>query len=204
MCRAQMPGRRLRDETQHLGGVLAVAWRCPAAAQEQATVVKRDGSRVSGRFEAWNRNTNTLYIRVSLGDQQIIPLGEAAVIDVEGNGTRTCRRPRLGPASGGDHVLMLRTGDVIRGRLTNIEGGEGSGEENQPRMRHLQAERRRRAAGAAFKDVRRIYLGNFPAALSESPAAAPSRLRSSPSRRRARPAPGSANARPTFAGWPPT
>ena len=67
-------------------GVLAVALAGPAWAQEQATVVKRDGSRVSGRFEAWNRNTNTLYLRVSLGDQQHHPAGRAAVIDAEGNG----------------------------------------------------------------------------------------------------------------------
>ena len=50
---------------------------------------------------------------------------------------------------------------MIRGRLTNIEGGDGSGEENQPRMVTFKpndaAERQ-----VPFKDVRRIYLGNFP------------------------------------------
>ena len=140
-------------------GALAVALAGPAWAQEQATVVKRDGTRVSGRFEAWNRNTNTLYIRVSLADQQVIPLGNAAVIDVEGNGT-SLPPTETGPASGPDQILVLKTGAVIRGRLTNIEGGEGSGEENQPRMVTFKpndaAERQ-----VPFKDVRRIYLGNF-------------------------------------------
>ena len=113
-------------------------------------MLKRDGTSVSGRFEAWNRNTNTLYIRVSLGDQRIIPLGDAAVVDVEGNG-ENLPETELGPARGGDHVLVLRTGDVVRGRLGNIEGGEGSGQDDEPRMRHLQARRRRRAPGCAFR-----------------------------------------------------
>ena len=173
--RPDVPGCRARKEnsvTRHSiwAGVLAVALAGPAWAQEQATVVKRDGSRVSGRFEAWNRNTNTLYIRVSAGDQQVIPLGNAAVIDAEGNGT-SLPPTETGPASGPDHVLILKTGDVIRGRLTNIEGGEGSGEENQPRMVTFKpndaGERQ-----VPFKDVRRIYLGSFPSSLSESPAAA--------------------------------
>jgi hypothetical protein len=148
--------------------LVALAASVPVAAQEQATVVKRDGTRVSGRFEAWNRNTNTLYIRVSLGDQRIIPFGDAAVVDVEGNG-QNLPETELGPARGGDHVLVLRTGDVIRGRLGNIEGGEGSGQDNEPRMLTFKpndaGERRVR-----FSEVRRLYLGNFPAALTTTPA----------------------------------
>ena len=144
--------------------LVVLAASVPAAGQEQATVLKRDGTRVSGRFEAWNRNTNTLYIRVSLGDQQIIPFGQAAVVDVEGNG-QNLPETELGPARGGDHVLVLRTGDVIRGRLSNIEGGEGSGQDNEPRTLTFKpndaAERRVR-----FSEVRRLYLGNFPAALT--------------------------------------
>ena len=142
--------------------VLALALAGSASAQEPATVLKRDGTRVSGRFEAWNRNTNTFYIRVSLADQRIIPFGDVAVVDVEGNG-QNLPETELGPARGGDHVLVLRTGDVIRGRLGNIEGGEGSGNEGEPRMLTFKpndaGERRVR-----FSEVRRLYLGNFPAA----------------------------------------
>jgi len=131
-----------------------------AGAQEQATVLKRDGTRVSGRFEAWNRNTNTLYIRVSLGDQRIIPLGDALVIDAEGDG-QNLPETELGPARGGDHVLVTRAGEIIRGRMTNIEGGEGSGQDGEPRIVTFQAsgggERRVR-----FTDLRRLYLGNVP------------------------------------------
>lgn len=139
------------------------AW---AQEREQATVVKRDGSKVSGQFEAWNRNTNTLYIRVALGDQRIIPLGEAAVVDAEGNGDNL-PETELGPARGGDHVLVTRAGEVIRGRLVNIEGGEGSGSEG-PRIVSFKpndaGERRVR-----FSEVRRLYLGNYPAAASAEP-----------------------------------
>jgi hypothetical protein len=148
--------------------VLTVILAGSAWAQEQATVVKRDGSKVSGRFEAWNRNTNTLYIRVSQGDQQIIPLGQAVVVDAEGNGDNL-PETELGPARGGDHVLVTKAGEVIRGRLTNIEGGEGSGQEGQPRMVTFKpndaGERRVR-----FSEVRRLYLGNYPASATSSQA----------------------------------
>lgn len=138
---------------------IALAMTGAAGAQEQATVLKRDGTRVSGRFEAWNRNTNTLYIRVTQGDQRIIPLGDAAVIDAEGNG-QNLPETELGPARGGDHVLVTRNGEVLQGRLTNIEGGEGSGKESDPRIVTFQVsgggERRVR-----FSELRRLYLGNF-------------------------------------------
>lgn len=154
---------------QHIGFVLvALLFAAPLAAQERATVVKRDGSKVSGQFEAWNRNNNSLYIRVSLGDQRIIPLADAAVVDVEGNGDNL-PETELGPARGSDHVLVTRAGEVIRGRLVNIEGGEGSGVEG-PRIVSFKpteaAERRVR-----FAEVRRLYLGSYPAsATSNQPA----------------------------------
>jgi hypothetical protein len=151
-----------------MAAVLALALAGSASAQEQATVVKRDGSKVSGRFEAWNRNTNTLYVRVSLGDQRIIPLGEALVIDAEGNGDNL-PETELGAARSGDHVLVTKGGEVVRGRLMNIEGGEGSGSEDAPRMVTFKpndaGDRRVR-----FSEVRRLYLGNYPAS---STAAAP-------------------------------
>jgi hypothetical protein len=157
-----MEGDPVTKQQTAWAATIVLALSASLMAQESATIVKRDGSRVSGRFEAWNRNTNTLYVRVNLGDQRIIPFGEAAVIDAQGNG-ENLPETELGPARGGDHVLVLRTGDVIRGRLTNIEGGEGSGEEDTPRMVTFKpndaGERRVR-----FSEVRRIYLGNYPVA----------------------------------------
>jgi hypothetical protein len=143
----------------------------PAGAQEQATVLKRDGSRVSGRFEAWNRNNNSLYLRPSLGDQRSIPLGEAAMVEIAGEATNL-PSSEIEAARGGDHVLVMRSGEVVRGRLQNIEGGEGSGKDDEPRMLTFKpndgAERR-----ARFSDVRRVYFGNFPASLSSTTATAP-------------------------------
>lgn len=137
-----------------------------AAAQEQATVLKRDGSRATGRFEAWNRGNNMLYVRVSLNDQRIIPLGDAAMLEVDGD-ARTLPANELEAARSGDHVLVLRSGEILRGRLLNIEGGQGSGKEEEPRVLSFKpndaAERR-----ARFSDVRRLYFGNFPASLAPS------------------------------------
>lgn len=131
-----------------------------AAAQEQATVLKRDGTRVSGRFEAWNRNTNTFYLRPSLADQRIVPFGDVLVIEVDGNADNLPATEQEA-ARGGDHILVMKSGEVLRGRLGNIEGGEGSGKDNEPRLLTFNpaggAERR-----VPFRDVRRLYLGNFP------------------------------------------
>lgn len=141
-------------------GAMAV----PARAQEQATVLKRDGTRVTGRFEDWNRGNNMIYVRVSPGDQRIMPLGDAAMLEVEGD-ARTLPANELDAARSGDHVLVLRSGEVLRGRLLNIEGGQGSSKENEPRVLSFKpndaGERR-----ARFNEVRRLYLGNFPAALA--------------------------------------
>ncbi len=111
---------------------LALAVSGVAAAQEQATVLKRDGTRVSGRFEAWNRDTNTLFLRLSLADQRKLPVGEVAVFEVAGN-AENLPANEIEAARGSDHVLVLRNGEVLRGRLLNIEGGEGSGKEDEPR-----------------------------------------------------------------------
>lgn len=149
--------------------VLALAVAGVATAQEQATVLKRDGSRVSGRFEAWNRNTNALYLRLSLADQRIIPVSESAVLEVAGNADNLPAN-EVEAARGGDHVLVLRSGELLRGRLLNIEGGEGSGKEDEPRQVAFKpndaGERRMR-----FSEVRRLYFGNFPANLGGAAAA---------------------------------
>lgn len=150
--------------------MLGASFTSPSDAQETATVLKRDGTRVSGRFEAWNRNNNSLYIRVSLGDQRIIPLGEVAMFEVGGNADNL-PPGEMETARSGDHVLILRAGDVIRGRLVNIEGGEGSGVDGTRILSFKPndaAERR-----ARFSDVRRLYFGNFPESLMPKAPAAP-------------------------------
>lgn len=128
-----------------------------AGAQETVTIVGRDGSRTTGRFEAWNRETNTLYVRRSLADQQKIPLADAAVISV-GDAAEDLPKDELARAGDDRHLLVLRSGASHTGRLTNIEGGEGSGKEGDPRVLSFAP-----ASGndirVPFADVRRVYLG---------------------------------------------
>ena len=69
------------------------------------------------------RSTSAL----SLGDQRIIPVGEAAVLECRRQrrqpaGERARGRPRRRPRAGAAQLAKC-----IRGRLTNIEGGDGSG-----------------------------------------------------------------------------
>jgi hypothetical protein len=103
----------------------------PAVAQEQVTVVRKSGERVDGRFEAWNRERDAVYVRVSLGDQRIIPMADIARIEVGGGGATA---GTAGSTAAGPHVLVTRGGERFSGRLANIEGGEGSGQEGQPRI----------------------------------------------------------------------
>ncbi len=132
----------------------------PALAQEQVTLVKRDGSRVSGRFEDWHRPSNRLFVRVSQNDQQQVGLNDALVLEV-GGGADNLPEAETKAASGGDRVLVLRNGDVLVGQLLNIEGGEGSQVAEEPRVVSFKPnngnERRVR-----MNEVRRLYFGNYP------------------------------------------
>jgi hypothetical protein len=145
-----------------------VALACaPAAAQEQVTVVTRDNTRFTGRFEAWNRPNNRIYVRVSQNDQRIVPLTDVLMFEVGGD-AQNLPAAETEAARGTDHVLVLTSGEVLRGRLLNIEGGEGSDTPNEPRVVSFRptagAERR-----ARMNEVRRLYFGNFPAATVEEP-----------------------------------
>ncbi|MGE0813984.1 MAG: hypothetical protein AB7O28_10875 [Vicinamibacterales bacterium] len=147
-----------------LAGLCLAAVAPSAGAQETATVVKRDGTHVTGRFEAWNRQTNVLYLRLSLADQRRIPLGEAAVIEIGGN-ARALPASELALAAGDDHVLVPREGDPIVGRLLNIEGGEGSSQDDEPRVVSF------RTTGGVevrrpFGQIQRLYLGHVPSTLT--------------------------------------
>jgi hypothetical protein len=127
-------------------------------AQEQVTVVRRNGDRVSGRFEDWNRQTDVVYVRVSPSDQPQFPMRDVLVIDVGGNASNLPANETQA-AQGGDHVLVTRGGELLRGRLVNIEGGEGSAKPDEARSVIFQAGGERRFR---MSEVARIYLGNYP------------------------------------------
>jgi len=137
-------------------------------AQEQVTVVRRNGDRVSGRFEDWNRQTDVVYVRVTQNDQRQFPMREVLVIDVGGS-ANNLPASETQAAQGADHVLVTRGGELLRGRLVNIEGGEGSAQPDEPRSVTFQAGGERRFR---LPEVARLYLGNYPQATSGGGAAA--------------------------------
>ena len=165
----------MRIQTFAVAAFCAILMSFPAVAQEQVTVVKRDNSRFSGRFEAWSRQNNQIYVRVSQNDQRRAFLDDVLVFEV-GGPADNLPAAEIEAARGGEHVLVLTSGEIIRGRLLNIEGGEGSDTPNEPRVvsfRPSSGNERR----ARMSDVRRMYFGNYPqagAAASAPAAAAPS------------------------------
>jgi hypothetical protein len=150
---------------------LTALTHAPAVAQEQVTVVKRDGTRFSGRFEAWNRFNNNVYVRVTPGDQRIVPMSDVQVIDVGGSADNL-PAAETEVAQGSDHVMVLATGEIVRGRLINIEGGEGTDTPNEPRIVSFQPtsgnERR-----ARMSEIRRLYMGNYPRPAAPAPSPEP-------------------------------
>ncbi len=152
-----------------LAVVILVSQAAPFA-QEQVTVVRRNGERVTGRFEDWVRQTDTVYMRVTPNDQRRFPMADVLVIEVGGNAT-TLPANETQAAQGADHILITRRGAVMTGRLVNIEGGDGSAQPNEPRSVTFRAgggEQRLRLA-----EVARLYMGNYPRPTVATPAPAP-------------------------------
>lgn len=139
-------------------------------AQEQVTIVRRNGERVAGRFEDWVRATDTVYVRVSQDDQRRVPMRDVLVIEVGGNAT-SLPAAETQAAQGNNHVLVTRGSEVLTGRLVNIEGGAGSAQPNEPRSVTFQASSGERRY--PFSDVARIYLGTYPRATVATPAPPP-------------------------------
>lgn len=158
---APLPSRR---HARRLGAAVTLAVALAPAvtlAQDRVAVALRNsGEIVSGTFE--DLNNDTVYVRASLHDQRRLPLNSILVIDFAGNAQNLPEAER-NDARGGDHLLVLRGGGRSRGRLLNIEGGEGSSKPGEPRIISFRTadgeERRVRPA-----EVARLYLGNYPAA----------------------------------------
>ena len=124
----------------------------------------RSGERVAGRLE--DLNNGTLFVRVSANDQRRLPIGQVAVIDYVG-GAQGLPTTETGPASGNDHVMVMRSSQLVTGRLVDIEGGAGSDKPNDRRVyvfTTTSGEQRRIAA----EQVGRVYLGQFPGGQSAS------------------------------------
>lgn len=146
--------------------------RAYAQASDDVTVLLRSGERVSGRLE--DLNNGTLFVRVSTNDQRRFAIGQIALIDYVG-GAQGLPDTETGPASGADHVLVMRSSQIVRGQLVDIEGGAGSEKPDDRRVyvfRTTGGEERRVAA----EQIGRVYLGQFPGgqtASGSTPAAMP-------------------------------
>lgn len=134
--------------------VFAILFAAPAFAQERVTVVRTNGERVSGRFEDWDHSRNIVFVRVSLDNQRRIPFNDIARIEVEGGGQAAVG---TSGSNGGGDVLVTRSGEQLSGQLTDIQGGQGSANESQPRtvtFRTSGGERRFRMSDVAMLQLR--------------------------------------------------
>ena len=128
--------------------------------RHNATVLLRNGDRVTGQLEAVGNGT--VWVRVSLGDQRRIPQSEVALIDLVG-GAQGLPETELRAARGSDHIVVLRNGSSWTGRFIDITGGEENARPDDKYaviFRMNNGEERR----ATLDEVGRIYLGNFPGA----------------------------------------
>lgn len=126
--------------------------------EHKATVLLRNGERVSGTLE--DVENGTVYVRVSLHDQRKLPVNEVALIDLVG-GASGLPETELSAARGSSHIALLRGGDSIQGTFVDIRGGEtGNKDPHSLIFRTTSGEERR----VSLDNVSRVYLGNFPAA----------------------------------------
>jgi hypothetical protein len=136
-----------------LAAALAGGLAVPAAADENVTVVYRNGERASGRYDGFNQGR--FYLDVSATDERRIPMAEIALIDLVGAG-QGLPETELSQARGPQHLLLLKSGSAIKGQFVTIEGSD----RNQTTVvfRAENGEERR----VSFNEVGRLYLGNFP------------------------------------------
>ena len=128
------------------------------ASGPQATVLLRNGDRVSGVLE--DVENNTVFVRVSLNDQRKLNVGEVALIDFVG-GASGLPETELSAARGPSHLALLRGGNSWQGHLVDIRGGEAGGSGAQSMIFRTTDGREQ---SIALDAVSRIYLGNFPTA----------------------------------------
>lgn len=98
------------------GVLMALAIAAPADAQVGASFVLRSGERLSG--DLVDMGAAGLEARIN-GQTRRWPLSQVAVIDFVN--TSTFPRGEM-DQSGGEHLLVLRSGQLIKGRLVDVAG----------------------------------------------------------------------------------
>jgi hypothetical protein len=91
---------------------LTLVFQAAAAAQEHATLILKSGERVAGDLVDLGGSGFTVSVD---GKNREIPTGDVALISFTGASRRAA------PA-GGEHVLVLRSGKALRGKLVDIGG----------------------------------------------------------------------------------
>jgi hypothetical protein len=129
---------------------LALALAIPAPAAQSATVVLRSGERVTG--ELVDMGAGGFSVRVG-GTMRRIPTGDVAVIDF-GDGS-TFPSNEVSKVTGGQHLVVLSSGQTVTGRLFDIGG-------NVPLRLSVDTASGKREFSS--NEVRRIYLAPPPAA----------------------------------------
>jgi hypothetical protein len=95
---------------------LGLALALPAQAQTNATFVLRSGERVSG--DLVDMGSSGITARVS-GQPRNLGMGEVAVIDFTGGSSFPSNEVSQ---VNGNHVLVLRDGSILNGRLVDVGG----------------------------------------------------------------------------------
>lgn len=130
-----------------------------AGQADRATVQLRDGSKVQGRIDGTDPE-GELVVRVSQNEEKRLPLGSVALIDRVG-GASGLPETELREAAGSDHLLLLKNGSSVKGRLVAIRGGEGSANENEARA-YVFRSTDGREERFSQDQVARLYLGTYP------------------------------------------
>ncbi len=137
--------------------VLALPSFISAQDEHRATVLTRNGDRVTGNLE--DVENGTVFVRVSLHDQRRLPIGDVLLIDFVG-GASGLPDTELAVAARPEHLALLRNGSSWTGQFVDIHGGEASaapGERHTLIFRTGGEERR-----ISLDQVARIYFGNYP------------------------------------------
>jgi hypothetical protein len=143
--------------------VLCALWVATPFAQTSVTVQLRDGGKIQGRIEELTAD-GTLFVRVSKDDQRRIPISSVALIDHVG-GASGLPDTELREATGSQHLLLLTSGNSVKGQLVAIRGGQGSAQESQAQSYVFRSQDGNQQAYPTAQ-VARVYTGNYPFAAS--------------------------------------
>jgi hypothetical protein len=130
-----------------------------AEAEHRATVLMRNGDRVSGNLDGVGNGS--VYVRLSQSDQRKLPIGDVLVIDLVG-GASGLPDTETSVAARADHLMLLRDGSSMTGRFTGTVGGN----EAEPHQVVFNTNGQERRIG--LDQVARIYMGNYPATSTAS------------------------------------